>query len=141
MQAMSLPTRYKNKFLHSLHVMECFTLVPLLGPEYKLEKIPDSYTDGSGVTGINITRSGYSDVRMYFDKSSGLVTCINSEAPDDNGHLVTETFRYSNYQNFEGFSTPGRTESTVGSDYSDVQTIRYLLPLNSSDEGVFNTPN
>lgn len=139
-QAMSLPTKLKEKFRHSLYIVECFTLVPLLRPEYTLEKIPESEIHTAGITGIKIKKAGQTDVRMFFDKSSGLVAGFSSEVPDDSGRLVTETMRYSDYRNFNGFRSPGKTEYSLGNNFYQVETVQYLQSLNANYEDVFNPP-
>jgi hypothetical protein len=79
------------------------TLVPLKGKEYKLTLLGDSKVNNKPAVGINVASKGRRDVKLYFDKDSGLLVKAERKVrdPDTKKDAAEELF-LSDYKEVNG---------------------------------------
>lgn len=79
------------------------SLVPLIrDPEIKLEAIADEKVDGKTALGIKVTAKGHKDVKMYFDKESGMLVKSQKRARDPGMQQVDAEAFYQDYKDVSG---------------------------------------
>lgn len=96
--------------LHQIRVAWAGLLYPLTEDEYTLSNIPGVDVKGRPTVGIKAMHDSGSDVMLYFDKSTFLLTKIEAKvaAQELGGKLVkSETF-YSDHKSFGGVKLPSK---------------------------------
>jgi hypothetical protein len=77
------------------------TLAPLKGKDFKLTPLDEAKVDGRAAVGFTVVRKGHRDIKLFFDKESGLL--VQSERTiKDNNKDVAETTLFSNYKDVDG---------------------------------------
>jgi hypothetical protein len=94
--------------LEERHTGYVTTLVPLRDKSFHLSLMKDAKIDGEPAVGVQVSHSGHRDVKLYFDKSTGLLAKSESRIKDlDHGGKDTdqETW-YKNYKVVDGAKIP-----------------------------------
>jgi len=107
-QKLSGPTH--KAALHQTRVSLAGLLYPLTEDEYKLSNIPGVDVEGKPTIGIRAVHDSGSEVTLYFDKSTFLLTKIEAKvtAHEQGDKLVkSETF-YSDHKSFGGVKLPSK---------------------------------
>jgi hypothetical protein len=87
----------------SLYVNWVTALVPLKGKEYKLTLLGESKVNNKPVVGIGVASKGHRDVKLFFDKESGLLVKTERKLRDlENKKEVTEEVTMSDYKDVDG---------------------------------------
>jgi hypothetical protein len=116
-------------------------LTPVLAdPMFQLKPLAESQFQGKALVGVQIGHPKHKDVKMYFDKATGLLTKL--ERPSvEMGREVSEETVYSEYKEFEGLKVPTREVATKdGKPQSDLMTTEYK-PLEKVDPKEFEAGN
>ena len=95
---------------HQTRVAWAQLLYPLLEDEYTLSNIPGVDVEGKPTVGIKAVHDSGSEVMLYFDKSTFLLTKTEAKvaAQEMDGKLVkSETF-YSDHKSFGGVKLPSK---------------------------------
>lgn len=98
--------------LHQIRVASAQLLYPLIEDEYTLSTIPGVAVAGKPTVGIKAVHDSGSEVTLYFDESTFLLTKIEAKvaSQEQGGKLVkSETF-FSDYQSFGGAKLPSKHE-------------------------------
>ena len=74
------------------------TLVPLLGPEYKLAGRGEVKVQDKPAYGVIASRADRRDVQLFFDKETHLLVKTEQRVKDESGKELTEESFLSNYQ-------------------------------------------
>jgi len=74
------------------------TLVPLLGPEYKLAGRGEVKVQDKPAYGVIVSRADRRDVQLFFDKETHLLVKTEQRVKDESGKEMTEESYFSNYQ-------------------------------------------
>ena len=99
--------------LHQVRVAWAQLLYPLSEDDYTLSNIPGVDVAGKPTIGIKAVHDSGSEVMVYFDKRTFLLTKIEAKvaAQQEDGKLVkVETF-YSDHKSFGGVELPGKYET------------------------------
>lgn len=100
----------KESALHQIRLAWAQLLFPLTEDDYTLSNLPDIDVGGRPAVGVKAAHDSGSEVMLYFDKGTFLLTKIEATvaAPEQGGKRVkVETF-YSDHKSFGGVKLPSR---------------------------------
>jgi hypothetical protein len=122
------------------YVLWLSTLLPLIQDNgFSLAALPDAEVDGRAAACVLVARRGRPDLKLYFDKQSGLLVKIGRRAKMA-GLTVDKEYLYSGHRSFEGVRLPTKyAESANGKKFVEVADISYQF-LHSVDERTFARP-
>jgi major membrane immunogen (membrane-anchored lipoprotein) len=117
-------------------------LVPLKAPGVRLAPLAETTVLGRRAVGILVTQNRRPDLKMYFDKESGLLVKLERKFNDvEGGKVVTEETLYSENQDVQGTKQPSRaTTFWDGKKVSDVTVTETRLFEKPLDETQFSKP-
>jgi len=85
------------------------SLAPLKDKAFTLTSIGEAKVDKKPALGVKVTRKGYPEVKLYFDKKTGLL--VKSEfktySGEESKDVTQETF-YQDYKEVDGAQVPSR---------------------------------
>jgi hypothetical protein len=116
-------------------------LVPLLTDKrYELMALGASKVNGRAVLGVGVLCKGQREVRLYFDKETGLLAKTEQALEVDRDKEVHQEAYYTDYKDFAGYKRP--TRMTVYRDGKKTQEaelveVRYYEKM---DKKVFAKP-
>jgi hypothetical protein len=113
-----------------LDLMNCFSLIPLLSSDYKLEKW--SGRDGDPVM-LKAHCDGKLDVTLLFEHSNGALVGFDFERPGKGGHPITAQERFGDFQNFSGLMFP-KTMRYSEEGIETTSTVESVVPLDAFPE-------
>jgi hypothetical protein len=115
------------------------TLVPLQDKAFSLAATADVQVGGQPAVGVRVSRKGHGDVRLYFDKASGLLVRLERRAKEG-GLDVDKQYTFAGHKSTDGVVLPTKyTEVINGKKLLDVSAISYRL-LSRVEEGTFAKP-
>jgi hypothetical protein len=108
-------------------------LTPLKDKAYTLAPLKEIMVDNKPAVGFNVTRQGYGEVKMYFDKQTNLLVKSEFQAFDmqSGGEVKQEVF-YSDYKDVQGMKMPMKSlikrngEDFVNSEITEVKRTEKL---------------
>jgi hypothetical protein len=119
----------------NLYYLNVTRLVPLKNPGYTLAALGESKDGDRLVFGVKIIRAGQPDIKLYFDKTSGLLVKGEHRIKDDQMRKeVNEEIWYQNYAVIEGMKVPSKITAKydgkpyIESNLSNIQLIDRLAP-------------
>jgi hypothetical protein len=122
-----------------LYAWWLMSLTPLRKEEFTLTPLADARVDRQDAAVIKVTRRGYPDVRLFFDKKSGLLL-KSARRATESGFTFTKEHIYSDYKDHEGAKLPGKEVVTSnGSKLAEVSFSDYTL-LRRIDDKTFEKP-
>src|SRR5262245_16838017 len=85
-------------------------LTPLRGKEFTLTSLKAAKVGGLAAAGVRVACKGHRDVKLYFDKKSGLLVKSEATVKDamTGGKEVTEETFFDDYKAVEGVQVPHR---------------------------------
>jgi hypothetical protein len=115
------------------------TLTPLQKDEFELTPLPDAKVNGEDASVLKVSHRGHVDVRMFFDKKTGLLVKIARRAREA-GISLDKEYAYSDYKEYEGVKLPTKEITTVnGKKLSEVKFADYQL-LSKVEDKTFDKP-
>ena len=116
------------------------TLVPLKkNPGFILTALADIRVNDRPASCINVARKGHEDVRLFFDKQTGLLIKMEHRTREA-GLAVVKEYVYSEHRIFEGTRLPTRSvEISNGKKLTEVTSISYKF-LDQVDASTFAKP-
>ena len=96
--------------MHRMRVAWAQLLYPLVEDEYSLSNVPGVDVEGRPTVGIQAVDKSDSEIKLYFDKSTFMLTKIEAMvvASEMDGKLVkSETF-FTDHKSFGGVKLPGK---------------------------------
>jgi len=136
--ANDLGKEHREELSEELYIWWLTTLVPLKMPGVDLSLVPGTNVAGKPATGIKVASKGHREVRMYFDKESGLLVKIVGQTKIA-GILVDKEYLYGNYKEFDGVRLYTRlTELINGQKNSELTSATYTL--RKPDDTLFAKP-
>jgi tetratricopeptide (TPR) repeat protein len=135
-----VPAQLQKKFRFNLYLAECTTIIPLLGADYTLEKLPNTGNTPDGAVGIKVQKAGRPDVSLFFNKDSGLLVRLDTVGFDDRGNSAPESIIYHDYRSFNGMLWPTRTTFFGEGDVSSEGRVQSIEPFRQSYGDIFSLP-
>lgn len=125
----------------SLYFNYITTLAPLKGKEYKLSALAEEKIDGKPAVGMLVANKQHRDVKLYFDKESGLLVKSERKVKDpDTGKENTEEVLFSNYKEVSGIKIATRfTVKTAGKTSAEAE-MTDIKPTDKLDAKLFEKP-
>jgi hypothetical protein len=91
----------------TLALARAVRLVPLLTDKiYDLSSLGESKVNDRVLVGVKVAIKGNKDLRLYFDKETGLLVKTAHALDDSNGKEVEQEEHYSDFQDLGGFKRP-----------------------------------
>ncbi len=81
------------------------TLLPLKDKSFHLSVLPETKVDGEPAVGVRVSQEGHKDVKLYFDKSTGLPVKSEWQVKDAGKEREQEIW-YKNYKVVDGAKIP-----------------------------------
>jgi hypothetical protein len=125
------------------------TLIPLRDPkQFKLSTLDEIQVDGRPAVGVQVTSAGHHDIRLYFDKETGLLVRRDShfreprtrsnEDPDKKEGIQEAYF--TNYKEIDGARLPMKfTLKRNGKVFAEEEVIDWKA-VPKLDDSVFGEP-
>ncbi len=85
-----------------------FTLQPLPEVRYKLHPTPEGRYNDQVYAGVRVQAKGRSDLRLYFDRASGLLVKAEHTLEGPGGKAVVQEAFYGGYRDVGGYRRPGK---------------------------------
>lgn len=121
------------------YVWWLMTLTPLQKDDFELTPLPDAKVNGDDASVIKVSHRGHVDVRMFFDKKTGLLVKIARRAKEA-GIPLDKEYSYSDYKEYDGVKLPTKEITTVnGKKLSEVKFTDYQL-LAKVEDKTFDRP-
>src|SRR5262249_16961412 len=76
------------------------------GKEYQLSVLAEAMVHDRPAVGVNVSSRGHEDVKLYFDKESGLLVKRVQRLDDGMGDKVTQEELFSDYQETDKVKLP-----------------------------------
>jgi hypothetical protein len=114
------------------------TLVPLKKAGFTLAPVAEVMVDGKPAAGIKVSSRGYRQVRLYFDKATGLLVKVSGAARFA-GLVVEKEYFYSGHKEFGGARLYTKyTEMINGKKNSELKSATY--ELGKPEDRLFTRP-
>jgi hypothetical protein len=125
-----------------LNLYQAKSLVALQDKEYTLSPLGETKVDKKKVTGLKVSRKGFRDVNLFFDKETGLLIKTETTIKDIDmgGKEFTEESIFSDFKEIEGKKVP--TKVVVNRDgklYLEGESTEIKFH-EKIDDGVFAKP-
>jgi hypothetical protein len=121
------------------YVLWLTTLTPLRQDGFELTPLPEVRVGGRPLAGVKAASKGHADVKLYFDKESGLLAKVERRGREA-GLTVEKEYLFGNPRDFDGVKLPTRvTELRNGSRFADLTNVSYKF-LRGVNDGTFARP-
>jgi hypothetical protein len=137
---MDLGKQKLEELREEAYVLWLSTLLPLIKENgFSLAALPDAEVEGHPAACVLITHSGRPDLKLYFEKQSGLLVKIARRAKMAD-LTVEKEYVYGAHRSFAGMQLPTKyAELANGKKFVNVADITYQF-LRSVDERAFGRP-
>jgi hypothetical protein len=124
----------------SQYVAYLTQLTPLLrGDQFTLKSLGESKLEGKTLVGVSVTNKDkkFKEVKLYFDKDSGLLTKADHMTTDEGGKEVVTEQIFGDFKEFKGIKVA--TKETVIKDGKKSQELvtESFEPLEKLDDKAF----
>ncbi len=122
------------------------TLVPLKDKAFKLSPFGEVKIGDRPAVGITVSRKGYPDITLCFDKETGVllksetVIELDSGTDDEIGKTVTEERLYTDYRETDGVRRARKVTAKVDGKLRWELEISEFKPHEKLDDSVFAKP-
>jgi hypothetical protein len=91
----------------TMQLNQAIRLVPLLMDKaYTLEPLGEVTIDGQAALGVKATAKGRREVRLFFNKETGLLAKTEHATDDGAGKEILQEETYSNFEDVQGYRRP-----------------------------------
>lgn len=106
-QAQKIEANALTEMKETMQLDRAVRLVPLLADKtFDLEILPEAKVNDKPVAGLRVTAKGRKDLRMFFDKETGLLVKTEHKLDDKAGKEVRQEEFYSDFRELGGFRRP-----------------------------------
>jgi hypothetical protein len=126
-----------------IHVEEVATLLPLKGKGYKLSPLGEAKVGDHDTVGVQVSRKGFRDVNLYFDKKTHLLRKAEYRAFDESSKKeVTQEKLLSGYKDTDGFKAPSKMlVNNDGKKFMEIEITEMTLLETPLEASVFAKPD
>lgn len=134
----ALTDAVRAELKESALVHELSLLYPLLDPtRFTLAAEKDAAVDGKDCAVVLVKAKGLKDVRLYFDKKTGLLSAMRRQGIGPDGKAVDEFTTFADYKPAEGVQVPMASRVTHdGKPFLSVTVAEYK-PAERLDDKLF----
>jgi hypothetical protein len=109
------------------------TLLPLRDTAFQLAALPEVKVDGKPALGVKVSRQGYVDLELYFDKDSHLLVKVARKTREA-GRAVTKERVFAEPKAFDGLRLPSKVQDfTDGRKVAEATVTGYKFPSKVDD--------
>src|SRR5262249_44845787 len=121
-----------------LHVEWVTGLLPLRDKKlYKLSPLGESKVGDHDTVGVQVTRKGFRDVNLFFDKKTHLLRKAEYRTVQDSKEVTQEKF-CSAYKDFDGLKAPSKMVlKNDGKPFMEIEVTEMTLHENALEASVF----
>jgi hypothetical protein len=116
------------------------TILPLKGKEFKVEAIAEENAGDKPAAGIKATGPDGKELRLYFDKESGLLAKMVAKVIGFMGDEYTQETTFSDYQEMGGIKKATKLQSKRDGEKFIEQQITEFKVLDEVDAKTFAEP-
>jgi hypothetical protein len=103
-QPQQLPPTVLSELRATVDLQRAARLVPLLTDNsYRLTALKEEKVNDRPALGVNVSLKGHKDLRLYFDRETGLLLKTEHARDDGSGKEVLQEEFYGNFKDFGGF--------------------------------------
>jgi hypothetical protein len=103
-QPQQLPPSALTELRLTMDLQRAARLVPLLtDPTYQLTALSEEKVNNRQALGVKVSGKAHKDVRLYFDRDTGLLIKTEHTRDDGNGREVLQEEFYGDFKDFGGF--------------------------------------
>jgi hypothetical protein len=127
---------------HELKAGWIASLLPLNDRAFTLKKLGDIKVEDQAAAGVLVTRKAHPDVKLYFDKNTGLLvkTEHRAKAAEEEFKEVTQETYLSDYREVDGAKVPHKiVVKRDGKNYVEAEVSNYKAK-GKLDNSVFAQP-
>jgi hypothetical protein len=115
------------------------TLLPILEKKLTIAAVPDTKVNGEPAAGIKVANKGRPEVKLYFDKKSGLLVKAEHKGKEA-GVDVNKEYIFSNHREVDGVKLPLKcVVMSNGKRAAEWTATEYKLP-ERIDDAAFGKP-
>jgi hypothetical protein len=116
------------------------TLLPLKkDTSLQLTPLPETKVNGEPALGVKVSRKGYPDVKLYFDKKSRLLVKTERSAAEAGDPVLREE-TYGAHKDFDGVKLPTKiVQTAAGKKVREITEASYKFPR-KIEEATFGKP-
>ena len=108
-QAQVVSPMHLAQLRQTLRLEQALRLVPLLGdPAFTLHPLPEVRYNNQVFAGVRVQGKGQRDVKLYFDRTSGLLVKTEHLLDGAGGKDVVQEAFYGSYRDVGGYRRPGK---------------------------------
>jgi hypothetical protein len=136
-QPQKVPESALAEMRDTLNLDRAVRLVPLLTDKsYELSALDASKVNDRPAVGIKVARKGQTDLRLFFDKDSGLLVKTEHQLTDGQGKQVRQEVFYSDFKDIGGYKRPVKlTVFREGKKFMTAELLeaKYLDKVDASE--------
>ena len=137
----ALEDRALDEATEERHLVNVVRLTTLKDAAFDLSSLGEVKVNGRPAVAVKVTSRGHRDVRLYFDKNTGLLVKTERRGVEPaSGKEFTEEKLLSDYRDVDGLKSPRRVViNRDGTTFMEVEVtgVKYLEKL---DDSVFARP-
>jgi hypothetical protein len=135
-----LPKAELKERREELYVWRLMLLTSLVKDEFELTPLADAKVNDRDVAVVKVAHKDYPDVRMFFDKKSGLLIKMARRATES-GVVLPKEYVYSEHKEFDGAKLPTKEVITINrsTKMSEVRFNNYKVGSRFDDK-TFDKP-
>ncbi|MFN5289447.1 MAG: hypothetical protein ACK5E4_05090 [Planctomycetia bacterium] len=131
--AQELPKEKIAELKDEAYFLRVINLVDLLGQNAKLASLPESKVNGAAVRGVKASIQGGTEVSLYFDKITGLLSKAERKSKQSGVDVLKGTL-FSDYKSFGPVKMPTSEAQLLGGNkIADIKNIQYTLEATQED--------
>ncbi len=135
-----MPRARVQELAEDLYLIWLTTLAPLKGNTVQLGTTPEINIDGHPAVGVRVVAVNRPDVRLYFDKETGLLVMAERQASEGGISSVKKEHFFSLHKDFDGVKLPTRERLVMaGNEILKVDYTSWKV-LTKADEALFHKP-
>ncbi len=123
----------------TMRLNQAIRLVPLLTDKaYKLEPLGELKVEDQPCLGVKASAKGRRDVRLFFNKESGLLVKTEHGLDDGAGKEVVQEEFYSNFEDVKGYKRPMKVAAYRNGKKimeADITDVQYLDKVDDAEFG------
>jgi hypothetical protein len=124
-----------------LYLNQVTTLVPLEDRASRLKPLGEGKVGTHEAVGLEVSRRGHADVKLFFDKKDGmLLRCATTLKDADTGKEVPQEVLFEDYKEIQGTQQPMTFHWTVGGKPSADFEVTEMKLAEKLDDDLFAKP-
>lgn len=137
--AQDLPKEKIAELKDEAYFLRVINLVDLLGQNAKLASLPENKVNGAAVRGVKASIQGGTEVSLYFDKNTGLLSKAERKSKQSGVDVIKGAI-FSNYKAYGNVTLPATEAQLLGANkIADIKDIKYFFE-EKIDDSLFNSP-